>query len=70
MPYNNFKYLVDVQPTSNTEVSFLIGELEFDNLKFNRKYVPEDTDPDKPFEPVPVQVKVIYAKPKTPIYMG
>lgn len=55
-------------PTSNTEVSFLIGELEFDNLKFNRKYVPEDTDPDKPFEPVPVRVKVIYAKPKPPIY--
>ena len=64
MPYNKTKYLVLVQPTSNTEVSFLIGELEFDNLKFNRKYVPEDTDPDEPFEPVPVRVKVIYAKSK------
>ena len=58
MPYNQVKYLAVVQPTSNTEVSFLIGELELDNLKFNRKYVPEDADPDKPFEPVPVRVKV------------
>lgn len=70
MPYNNFKYLVVVQPTSETKGSFLVGELELNNLNFNKKYVPENSDPDKPFEPVPVRVKVIYAQPKTPIYKG
>ena len=53
------KFLV---PTGNTKVPFLIGEMEFHDLKFNRKYVPEDADPDKPFEPVPVRVKVMYAE--------
>ena len=60
MPYNQVKYLAVVQPTCNTEVSFLIGELEFDNLKFNRKYALENIETDKPFESVPVRVKVTY----------
>jgi hypothetical protein len=47
-----------------------VGELELNNLNFNKKYVPENSDPDEPFEPVPVRVKVIYVQPKTPIYKG
>ena len=70
MPYNKPKYLVLVQPTSETKGSFLVGELELNNLNFNKKYVPENLEPDEPFEPVPVRVKVIYAQPKTPIYKG
>ena len=57
-----------VQPTSETKESFLVGELELNNLNFNKKYVPENSDPDEPFEPVPVRVKVIYAKPETLVY--
>lgn len=57
-------------PTSETELSFSIGELEFSELNFNKKYVPENIEQDEPFEPVPVRVKVMYAKPKTPIYKG
>ena len=68
MPYNNFKYLVVVQPTSETKESFLVGELELYGLNFNKKYVPENIEPDEPFEPVPVRVKVIYAKPETLVY--
>ena len=41
---------------------FGIGGMEFYDLEFNRKYVPEDADPDKPFETIPVRVKVIYAE--------
>ena len=49
-----------------------MGELELNNLNFNKKYVPENLEPDEPFEPVPVRVKVIYAqpKPKPLIYKG
>ena len=47
-----------------------MGELELYGLNFNKKYVPENIEPDEPFEPVPVRVKVIYAQPKTPIYKG
>ncbi len=47
-----------------------MGELEFFDLNFNKKYVPENLEPDEPFEPVPVRIKVIYAKPETPIYKG
>ncbi len=49
-------------PTRNTKVCFGIGGMEFYDLEFNRKYVPEDADPDKPFETIPVRVKVIYAE--------
>lgn len=62
MPYNNFKYLVVVQPTSETKGSFLVGELELYGLNFNKKYIPDDLCTDKPSEPLPVQVKVIYAE--------
>lgn len=61
MPCNQPKYLVLVQPTLETELSFSIGELEFYNLNFKKKYAPENSEPDEPFESLPVQVQVIYA---------
>ena len=45
-----------------------MGELELYGLNFNKKYVPENIEPDEPFEPVPVWVKVIYAKPEPLVY--
>ena len=70
MPYNKTKYLVVVQPTSETKGSLFDLKMAFSGKGDKRSVACETIEPDEPFEPVPVRVKVIYAQPKTPIYKG
>lgn len=60
MPYNNFKYLVVVQPTSETKGSLFDLKMAFSGKGDKRSVACETIEPDEPVNNDFIRLSVMY----------
>ena len=60
MPYNNFKYLVVVQPTSETKGSLFDLKMAFSGKGDKRSIACETIEPDEPVNNDFIRLSVMY----------